>query len=89
MQNTSLQNNTSLPECILLDGGLGHEWKRQSGDESFLGGCLACARQPDGVSAVHAAFFDAASWAGAALPSDAVAAAARCVRAIRRCESGS
>ena len=32
----SMQTTASLPECILLDGGLGHEWKRQSGDESFL-----------------------------------------------------
>ena len=58
MQNTSMQTIASLPECILLDGGLGHEWKRQSGDESFLGGCLACTRQPEGVSAVHAAFLE-------------------------------
>ena len=48
---------------LLLDGGVGHEWKRRHGDESFLGGCLACGRDPAGVTAVHAAFFDA----GAAL----------------------
>ena len=104
MQNTSMQTIASLPECILLDGGLGHEWKRQSGDESFLGGCLACTRQPEGVSAVHAAFFDAADaggWRGrccattnsfVATPhhvgDDAVALARAAVRCARSAAAG-
>ena len=27
---------------LLLDGGVGHEWKKAHGDASFLGGARAC-----------------------------------------------
>ena len=31
---------------LLLDGGVGHEWKKAHGDASFLGGARACETDP-------------------------------------------
>ena len=31
---------------LLLDGGVGHEWKKAHGEASFLGGALACETDP-------------------------------------------
>ena len=31
---------------LLLDGGVGHEWKKAHGAASFLGGALACETDP-------------------------------------------
>lgn len=78
---------------LLLDGGVGHTWKKRHGDASFLGGALACEADPDGVAAVHEEFYKAGADIATtnsfvATPHHAgdralplVTAAARCARA--------
>ena len=40
---------------LLLDGGVGHEWKKAHGDATFLGGARACETDParTGVPSLH------------------------------------
>lgn len=51
-----------LPQgVVLLDGGFGHEFKLRYGSQDFFAGTRMCVDQPDRVSEIHEAFFDAAS----------------------------
>ena len=65
---TGTQNSTDTPAhptaagttrragmVLLLDGGVGHEWKKVHGDATFLGGARACETDParTGVPSLH------------------------------------
>lgn len=48
----------------LLDGGLGHEFKRLHGGHDFFAGVRACLHSPELVKSIHRTFFEAPEIAG-------------------------